>query len=66
MQLSVGEILRRITTVSDMIRAFQDEDHCCHLLGALVWPKGRICPACCYRRSIALPRELTGRTRYRA
>jgi hypothetical protein len=32
MQLSAGEILSRITTVSDMIRAFQDEDHCRRLL----------------------------------
>jgi transposase-like protein len=54
MQLSVGEILRRITTVSDMIRTFQDEDHCRRLLEAMVWPKGRICPACGYRRSIVL------------
>ena len=54
MQLSVGEILSRITTVPDMVRAFQDEDHCRHLLEAMVWPKGCICPACGYRRSTAL------------
>jgi hypothetical protein len=54
MQLSVGEILSRVTTVSDMIRTFQDEDHCRRLLEAMVWPNGRICPACGYRRSIAL------------
>jgi transposase-like protein len=54
MQLSVGEILSRVTTVSDMIQAFQDEDHCRRLLEAMVWPNGRICPACGYRRSITL------------
>jgi transposase-like protein len=54
MQLSVGEMLSRITTVPDMVRAFQDEGHCRHLLEAMVWPTGRICPACGYRRSTAL------------
>jgi hypothetical protein len=54
MQLSVGEILNRVTTVSDMIRAFQNEDHCRRLLEAMVWANGRICPACGYYRSIAL------------
>ncbi len=54
MQLSVGEILSRVTTVSDMIRAFQDEDHCRRVLEALVWPNGRRCPACGYRRAIVL------------
>lgn len=54
MQLSVGEILSRVTTVSDMIRAFQDEDHCRRLLEEMVWSNGRICPACSFRRSIAL------------
>ena len=54
MQLPVGEILSRVTTVPDMVRAFQDEDHCRYLLEAMVWLKGRICPACGYRRSIAL------------
>ena len=36
MQLSVGEILGRITTVPDMVRAFQDEGHCRLLLEAMV------------------------------
>lgn len=54
MDLSVREVLARITTVPDMIRAFQDESHCRRLLEAMVWPKARICPACGYRRSIAL------------
>lgn len=54
MDLSVREVLARITTVPDMVRAFQNEDHCRRLLEALVWPNGRICPACGFRRSIAL------------
>jgi transposase-like protein len=54
MELSIREVLARVTTVRDMVRAFQDEDHCRLLLEAMVWPSGRICPACGYRRSIAL------------
>ncbi len=53
MELSVREALSGITTVPDMVRAFQDEAHCRRLLEAMVWPTGRICPACGYRRSIA-------------
>jgi transposase-like protein len=54
MELSVRVVLASITTVPDMVRAFQDEDRCRRLLEALVWPDGRICPACGYRRSIGL------------
>src|SRR3712207_5611059 len=54
MEFSVREALSGITTVQDMVRAFQDEDRCRRLLEAMVWPNGRICPACGYRRSIAL------------
>jgi hypothetical protein len=61
MQLSVGEILSRVTTVSNMIRAFRDEEHCRRLLEAMVWPSGRICPACGYRRSIALIGRANGK-----
>ena len=61
MQLSVGEILSRITTVPDMVRAFQDEGHCRRLLEAMVWPNGRICPSCGYRRSIALTDRESGK-----
>jgi hypothetical protein len=54
MDLSVREVLSRITTVPDMVKVFQDEDHCRYLLEAMVWPNERICPACGYRRSVAL------------
>jgi hypothetical protein len=43
MDLSVREVLSRITTVPDMVKVFQDEDHCRYLLEAIVWPKRRIC-----------------------
>ena len=38
MDLSVREVLARIITVPDMVRAFQDEHHCRRLLEAMVWP----------------------------
>jgi transposase-like protein len=62
MQLSVGEMLSKITTVPDMVRAFQDEDHCRRLLEAMVWPKGRLCPACSYCRSTALMSRENGKS----
>jgi hypothetical protein len=40
MDLSVREVLVGITTVSDMVKAFQDEDHCRRLLEAMVCPTG--------------------------
>lgn len=44
-------VLRRIRTVRDMVSAFADEGRCRALLEQMVWPKGRICPFCAYRRS---------------
>ncbi|QRM35973.1 IS1595 family transposase [Microvirga sp. VF16] len=61
MDLSVREVLARIITVPDMVRAFRDEHHCRRLLEAMVWPGGRICPACGYRRSIALTSRESGK-----
>lgn len=46
--------LSNIRTVEDMIAAFRDDDHCRRLLESMVWPDGRICPACGYKRSIAI------------
>jgi transposase-like protein len=54
MEVSVCEALSGITTMRDMVKAFQNEDHCRRLVEAMVWPTGRVCPACGYRRSIAL------------
>ncbi len=42
MDLSIREMLARITTVPDVVKAFQDEDHCRRVLEAMVWPNGRI------------------------
>ncbi len=44
----------RICTVAEMIEAFADEERCRRLVEALVWPNGRVCPACGHKRSIAL------------
>jgi hypothetical protein len=57
MEVSVREALAGITTVPDMVQTFRDENHCRRLLEAMLWPNGRICPACGYRRSIALLHE---------
>jgi ISXO2 transposase-like protein/transposase-like zinc ribbon protein len=50
----IGGLLASITTVEDMVMAFKDEDRCRRLLEAMVWPTGRICPGCGYRRSTSL------------
>ncbi|SCB29754.1 Transposase zinc-ribbon domain-containing protein [Rhizobium hainanense] len=46
--------LSNLRTAEDMIAAFRDEEHCCRLLEGMVWPNGRICPACGYKHSIAI------------
>ena len=61
MDLSVREVLARIITVPDIVGAFRDEHHCRRLIEAMVWPSGRICPACGYRRSIALTGRESGK-----
>ena len=50
----VRSTLAEIKTVDDMVRAFSDEERCRLLMERMIWPRGRICPACGYRRSIAL------------
>jgi transposase-like protein len=50
----VRSTLAGIETVDDMVRAFGDEERCRHLMESMIWPTGRVCPACGYRRSIAL------------
>jgi transposase-like protein len=61
----VREVLLRIRTVAEMIEAFRDEEGCRRLLEAMVWPNGRVCPACGYKRSIALAGRDMGRYRAR-
>ena len=53
--------LAEIATVDDMIEAFADEDQCRRLVEAMVWPRGRICPACGFRKSVALAGRDVGR-----
>ena len=57
--------LSTIRTVEDMVAAFSDETRCRTLLESMVWPTGRICPACGYRRSIALAGRDRGEFRAR-
>ena len=59
----VRDVLAGNATVGEMTVAFQDEDHCRQLLEALVWPRGRICPAYGYRCSTALAGRDIGRRR---
>lgn len=57
--------LSNIRTVEDMIAAFRDEEHCRRLLESMVWPNGRICPACGYKHSIAIAGRDVGKRRAR-
>jgi transposase-like protein len=57
--------LSSIRTVDEMVEAFRNEEHCRRLLETMVWPDGRICPACGYKRSIALAGRDTGKRRAR-
>lgn len=51
---SVLEELTAIKTVAEMTEALRDEAWCRRLVEAMVWPNGRLCPACGSRRSITL------------
>jgi hypothetical protein len=44
-----------------MVPAFADEQRCRRLLEAMVWPRGRICPACGCKDSTALAGRDVGR-----
>lgn len=57
--------LSNIRTVDDMVAAFRDEEHCRRLLESMVWPNGRICPSCGYKRSIAIAGRDMGKRRAR-
>jgi transposase-like protein len=59
------ETLSGIRTVEEMVAAFRDEEHCRRLLEAMVWPDGRACPACGYKRSIAIAGRDMGKRRAR-
>jgi Transposase zinc-ribbon domain len=62
---AVREVLLGIRTVAQMVEAFCDEERCRRLVEALVWPNGRVCPACGYKRSIALAGRDMGQYRAR-
>lgn len=53
--------LAAIKTVTEMTEAFRDEAYCRRLLEAMVWPRGRIRPACGCQRSTALADRDMGR-----
>lgn len=59
------EVLSAVRTVEDMIEAFRDEEHCRRLLEAMIWPNGRICPSCGYKRSLAIAGRDMGKKRAR-
>jgi hypothetical protein len=65
MSVALREALSEIRTVEEMIAAFRDEGRCRRLLEALVWPNGRVCPACSDKRSIALAGRDMGKHRAR-
>ena len=65
MTSAIHEVLLGIRTVAQMVEAFRDEERCRRLVEALVWPHGRVCPACGYKRSIALAGRDMGRYRAR-
>jgi hypothetical protein len=54
-------MLAEIATVSDMVAAFRDEERCRRLVEAMIWPRGRLCPKCGCRDSIALAGRDVGR-----
>ena len=62
---AVREVLLGIRTVAEMVEAFRDEEECRRLLEVMVWPNGRACPACGYKRSIALAGRDMGQYRAR-
>ena len=65
MSEAVRAMLAKIQTVEEMIAGFGDERQCRRLLEALVWPDGRICPACGYKKTIPIAGRDMGRRRAR-
>jgi hypothetical protein len=61
----VRSFLAEIETVEDMVSAFSDEVRCRKLLESMVWPRGRACPACGFKRSTVLTSRLYGAYRAR-
>jgi transposase-like protein len=62
---SVHAVLSGIKTVDDMIAAFGNEQRCRRLFEAMIWPNGRLCPACGYKHTIKIAGRDMGRRRAR-
>ncbi len=58
---SSREWIDGVRTVAQMAAAFHSEEACRRLLERMVWPKGRLCPFCGSKRSIALRGRDCGR-----
>ena len=58
---SVLQELAEIKTLAQATAAFGDDGQCRRLVEAMVWRRGRICPACGCKRSIALAGRDVGR-----
>ncbi len=65
MIIDLFDELSKIHTIDDMLSAFQDEEHCRYLIENLVWPTGRICPCCGFRRSLMIRGRDMGKKRAR-
>ncbi|QPC95457.1 IS1595 family transposase [Mesorhizobium sp. INR15] len=65
MRATMLEMLSGILTIEQMVLAFQDEERCRRLLEGMVWPDGRVCPSCGYKRSIAIAGRDMGKRRAR-
>lgn len=61
MSENAGHVLSNIATLGEMMEAFRDETRCRRFLEAMVWPGGPICPACGFKRSIAIAGRDTGK-----
>jgi transposase-like protein len=62
---AVRAALSGIKTIDDMIVAFGNEQQCRRLFEEMIWPNGRICPACGYKHSIKIAGRDMGRRRAR-
>jgi transposase-like protein len=65
MSEAVRALLSEIKTVEEMIDAFADEQQCRRLVEEMIWPNGRVCPACGYKHSIKIAGRDMGRRRAR-
>ncbi len=55
-----------IRPLEEMVATVRDEKHCRRLPESMVWPDGRACPACGYKRPIAIAGRDKGKRRARS